>query len=300
MFACTVSKPAMQFYNGNVCFFRKASWCWQSWVPTVWLSYWVTYFPSGQHAVAIREYLLFPQSVDTKPRWMLSFVRLLLTGEMWNLLQIDVKWCTVALKGHLILQPCTVSYHSYLRCTWSGYCSSRCSAGPEGLGTAVHTARRRGGRRPSDTLSKTTVELSHTVTQYSQGKAFERGIVSSTTTPLCCAAPEEARFLLLQLNRASSAPAGARAACWGRQAELLNGASHVSITWSIKQHVRGRLTCLFDFGGQRDFWQNSEMCKEWEKVYLPQRMCKGSWVICRLNDLSLSQFIAQEIQFYAA
>lgn len=40
--------------------FQIASWCWQSRVPTVWLSYWVTYFPSGQHAVAIREYLLFP------------------------------------------------------------------------------------------------------------------------------------------------------------------------------------------------------------------------------------------------
>lgn len=42
------------------------------------------------------------------------------------------------------------------------------------------------------------------------------------------------------------------------------------------------------------------MCKEWEKVYLPQRMCEGSWVICRLNALSLSQFIVQEIQFCAA
>ncbi|CAK6953212.1 Hypothetical predicted protein [Scomber scombrus] len=60
-------------------------------------------------------------------------------------------------------------------------------------------------RCPRDTLSKTTVELSHTVTQYSQGKAFERGIVSSTTTPLCCAALEEAGFL----QRAPSAEQGA-------------------------------------------------------------------------------------------
>ena len=98
-------------------FFRIASWYRRSWVPTVWLSYWVTYFPSGQHAVAIREYLLFPQSVDTKPRWMLRFVRLLSTGEIWNVLQTDVKRCTVALKSHLILQPCKVSYHSYSRRT---------------------------------------------------------------------------------------------------------------------------------------------------------------------------------------
>lgn len=127
----------------------------------------------------------------------------------WNVkLQIDVKRCKVALKSHLSLQPCT--------CRIIHTCSALkedtvavdcgCSAGPNGLGgaAAVHTAQRwavPAGRRPRDMLSKTTVELSHTVTQYSQGKAFERGIVSSTTAPLCCAAPEEAGFLQLQLNR---------------------------------------------------------------------------------------------------
>lgn len=86
-------------------FFQIASQCWcrQSQVPTVWLSYWVTYFPSGQHAVAIREYLFFPQSVDAKLGSKLCFVWLLLTDETWNLLQIDEKWCTVALKAHLII-----------------------------------------------------------------------------------------------------------------------------------------------------------------------------------------------------
>lgn len=118
-------------------------------------------------------------------------------------------------------------------------------------------------------LFKAAAELSDTVTQYSQRKAFERGIVSSTTTPLCCATPEEAGLLQFQLNRGPtlSTPAGACAGCWGGQAELLNGASHVSITWNIKQCLRGWLTCLFDFGGQRDFWLKSKMWKQWEKTW---------------------------------
>lgn len=108
---------------------------------------------------------------------------------------------------------------------------------------------------PRDTMSKTTAGLSHTVTQYSQGKAFESGIVSSTTTPLCCAAPEEANFLQLQLNRGLSLPVlqqGPVQAA-GETSKAAQWSLWVSITWNIKQHIRGRLTCLFDFGGQKYF-----------------------------------------------
>lgn len=50
------------------------------------------------------------------------------------------------------------------------------------------------GRCPRGVLSKTSMELSHTVTQYSLGKAFWVGIASPTTAPLCCGVPEETRL----------------------------------------------------------------------------------------------------------
>lgn len=52
-------------------------------------------------------------------------------------------------------------------------------------------------------------------------------------------------------------------------------------------------------------WSERFLAKLWEvhavrkRLFCTRRMCEGSWVICRLGDLSLSQFIAREIQFYA-
>lgn len=82
------------------------------------------------------------------------------------------------------------------------------------------------------------------------------GVVSSTTAPLCCAAAEEAGFLQPRSHGGPCRP--------------LNGASHVSFTWNIKQHRGGRSSCLFGFGGQKD--------KIRRKRLFAQRMYKGSWV----------------------
>lgn len=73
---------------------------------------------------------------------------------------------------------------------------------------------------PGEMLSQTTVGLSHTVTQYSQGKAFEKewgwgggGSFPAPTAPLCCAA-EEPGFLRF-LNRGPLFPRLPAGACVG-------------------------------------------------------------------------------------
>lgn len=113
---------------------------------------------------------------------------------------------------------------------------------------------------PGELLSQTTVGLSHTVTQYSQGKAFEKewgwggGVISCTncTTLLRSwgtwvpAVPEQGPPL-------SPSPSWGLCRRPGWQTELLSGASRVSITWNVKQNIRGRLTCLCE---RRRVWKS--------------------------------------------
>lgn len=145
---------------------------------------------------------------------------------------------------------------------------------------------------PRDTMSKTTVGLSHTVTQYSQGKAFESGIVSSTTTPLCCAAPEEASFLQLQLNRGLSlsprSPAGACAGCRGDKQSC--SMEPLSINYLKYQTAHKRAVDLFVW-----LWW-SERFQGKEKSINVKRVRKGLFIPEdlgeKLDHLSPERFIS--------
>lgn len=137
--------------------FLIAHWCWLCCIPTVLLSYWVT-FVTSRHRTAM----------SPGECWASCGHCWLVKGETCsNLMQRSVR--------NSILQPCYSN--SCRRCIRELLPFSE---------TAVHTARRWGEGRPRDTLSKTAVELSHTATRYSHGKAFlerDRFLNNRTTLP---------------------------------------------------------------------------------------------------------------------
>lgn len=131
--------------------------CWLCCIPTVLLSYWVTFVASRHHTAMSPDECC----ASCGHCWLVK-------GETCsNLMRRSVR--------NSILQP---SYSNSCR---------RCIRGLSPFSeTAVHTARRRGEGRPWDTLSKTAVELSHTATRYSHGKAFlerDRFLNNRTTLP---------------------------------------------------------------------------------------------------------------------
>lgn len=141
------------------CCFLIACWCWLCCIPTVLLSYWVT-FVTSRHRTAMSR---GECCASCGHCWLVK-------GETCsNLMRRSVR--------NSILQPC------YSHSCWR--CISRLLPFSE---TAVRTARRWGEGRPWDMLLKTAVELSHTATRYSHGKAFlerDRFLNNRTTLPRC-------------------------------------------------------------------------------------------------------------------
>lgn len=184
--------------------FLMARWCWLCCIPTVLLSYWVTLVTS-RHRTAMSP---GESCASCGHCWLVK-------GETCsNLMRRSVR--------NSILQPC-----------YSNPCR-RCIRGPFSE-TAVHTARRWGEGRPRDTLSKAAVELSHTATRYSRGKAFLERDRFLTTAPLCLrrsigsgvpAAPAEWGTL--------SVSGGAPSRTLWSTRWLLNGGSQVPFTRNIK------------------------------------------------------------------
>lgn len=105
---------------------------------------------------------------------------------------------------------------------------------------------------------------------------WERDRFLNNYTTLLCrsggsqlpAAPAEQGPLSLSLPVLQQGPVQAA----GETSKAAQWSLWVSITWNIKQHIRGRLTCLFDFGGQKDFkGRKKYKCEKSEKRFIYPR-----------------------------
>lgn len=229
--------------------------------PTVWLSWWVTYFPSGQHAGAIREYVLLASECQSPGLgWMLVFVKPLLVCETWILFQTGGNHCAVPLKGHLIVLP-----HQGPSNPPPPPQDWRRTLGPWTVrGVLVLQPRAELflfllGFPRRDAVTNNCWTFSHCNPVF-PGKSLWEGVglggevISCTncTTLLRSwgtwvpAVPEQGPPL-------SPSPSWGLCRRPGWQTELLSGASHVSITWNVKQNIRGRLTCLCE---RRRVWKS--------------------------------------------
>lgn len=122
---------------------------------------------------------------------------------------------------------------------------------------------------------------------------WERDRFLNNYTTLLCrsggsqlpAAPAEQGPLSLSLPVLQQGPMQAA----GETSKAAQWSLWVSITWNIKQHIRGRLTCLFDFGGQKDF-------KRRKKSINVKRVRKGLFIPEdlgeKLDHLSPERFIS--------
>lgn len=107
------------------------------------------------------------------------------------------------------------------------------------------------------------------------------GIVSSTT-PLYRPTPRGSGAPSAPAWRSGTPSPSLSLFLQGGPTRLLNGASHVSITWNINQCVRGRSTCLFDFGGHRDSCERSKN----NLIYLRGCVTEAGGFVARLAYFS--------------
>lgn len=182
-------------------------------------------------------YLQAPYSHE--PRWMLCFVRPLLTGERWNLLQFDATQCMELNFTALLFKFMSTLY---LRSVAYGR-----DSGP-------HSSEARRGSPPRHAVKNSRGTFSHCNPIFPRKGLFrERSF------------PQRLHHFAVLLHRKYSScgpswtgdPVLQRGApsrpLWSTR-WLLNGGSQVSFTRNIKQHARGWLTCLFDLSGSKCVW----------------------------------------------
>lgn len=190
----------------------------------------------------------------------------------WNvkLVDVDVEWCTVALKGYLIFSPAkcpaqhsalqwgTITVDALLNLMVLWWSSTR-HRGEPFLISRQETPQRHAVKNNRGTFSHCNPVF--------PGKDLWEGdrFLNNCTTLLCRsqgrripAAPAEQSPLsisLLQRGPVQAAGETSRAAQW----------SHSCINYQKYQTTHKSAVYLFIWLWWSDFWQNSEMCEEWEK-----------------------------------